>query len=151
MAVSERAGWLKSRPDSTVPRRCPNAPPRPFRPAVFPDSATIRADTASPRCVDCRCPKPPSPGSSRRRPVRSRRRRRLHRPCAGECGRVVASLAPPSALIFSLIPVGHRRRPRSTCHSTPPSTLSCRAAVHAPVSPATLSPAVSHAPVRSPP
>jgi hypothetical protein len=28
VAVSERAGRLKSRPDSAVPRRCPNAPPR---------------------------------------------------------------------------------------------------------------------------
>jgi hypothetical protein len=41
-----------------------------------------------------------------------------------------------------------RRRPRSPCHPTPLSTPSCRAVVHALVSCATFSPAISRAPVR---
>jgi hypothetical protein len=147
-------------------RRCPNAPSGlKIVPTASSRAAARTRRPASPIPTGClsqqrhypsRCRfalpsrPPPSPGPSHRRRVRSRRRRCLHRPCAGECGRAVTSLAPPSALIFSLVPVGRRRRPRSTCHPMPPSTPSCRAAVHAPVSPATLSPAVSRAPVRSP-
>jgi hypothetical protein len=138
-------------------RRCPNAPSGLKIIPTAPSRAAARTRLSQQRHYPSRrrfalpSRPPPSPGPSHRRRVRSRRRRCLHRPCAGECGRAVTSLAPPSALIFSLVPVGRRRRPCSTCHPTPPSTPSCRVAVHAPVSPATLSPAVSRAPVRSPP
>jgi hypothetical protein len=102
-----------------VPRRCPNALTRaaartcrfasPSRPPLS-EAAIARSEPSPP------CPKPLMPPSTPS--------------CASECGRAAAFLAPPSTLIFSLVPVGRhrsppcRRRPRSPCHPTPPSTPS---------------------------
>jgi hypothetical protein len=81
--------------------------------------------------------------------VRARRRRRLHRPYAGECACAAAFLAPPICA-NPLHPHPRRSPPvaaKPSCHPTPASTPrhvtrrrplrheSCRAAVHAPVSP----------------
>jgi hypothetical protein len=116
---------LRRTPIGCRGRRCPNAPGGLKAVPTAPSCAAARTHCpTSPvptgrlsrqrRCPSrCRFTSssrsPPSPGLSHCRRVRSRRRRCLHHPCASECGRAVASLVPPSALIFSHVPVGRRR------------------------------------------
>jgi hypothetical protein len=146
-AVSERAGRLKSRSDSAVWTAAvrthvelPTAPlPEIASPlASRPDHRPDRAASRPPLSDTTRSPGPkPTPSHP------SRRRRRLHHR-VDECVAPHPSyLAPLTALTLSPIPVARRRSspsrrcPRSTCHPTLSSTPSCRAVVHASVSPTT--------------
>jgi hypothetical protein len=117
-------------------RRCPNvpgglkaAPTAPFGQPLSertPSSPTaplheLSDHAASSRRPDRRCPKPVSASHPRVSCV-SVHANPLTRPCSSP-----PVVAEPQCC----------RRPRSPSHPTPPSTPSCRAAVNAPVSPAT--------------
>jgi hypothetical protein len=124
-------GTARRRPDSRLPTA-----------SRVPHSDSVVADRLATRVAGRRCPLLTTR-------VRARRCRRLHRPCAGECARAAAFLA-PLVRTNPLHPRPHRSPPvttESSCHPTPASTprrvtrchplhhKSCRAAVHAPLSP----------------
>jgi hypothetical protein len=138
-AVSERAGWLKSRSDSVVQtvavRTHAQAPDRAAartRPAPRAASrsrcvstATVRRCALARSEADAVAPEPSTPPSTPSRP-----------PVSRASDRANALTRPRSSPPIVTEPTC-RRHPRSLCHPTPPSTPSCCVVAHASVSHAT--------------